>query len=139
MQVQAIGSELTDSSSSLTANEQLSQNDFIKLFMSQLTYQDPLEPVDNSQFLAQLAQFSSVEQNRAMNEKLDNLLSIGTTFQAASLVGKSVEITSNSTTSIGVISAVSFSSDGPVLTVKLDSGDYINNVELSQISKISSS
>lgn len=138
MQVQAIGSELTDSSSSLTANEQLSQNDFIKLFMSQLTYQDPLEPVDNSQFLAQLAQFSSVEQNRAMNEKLDNLLSIGTTFQAASLVGKSVEISSNSTTSIGVISAVSFSSDGPVLTVKLDSGDYINNVELSQISKISS-
>ncbi|GAB3227018.1 flagellar hook assembly protein FlgD [Pseudaeromonas pectinilytica] len=139
MQVQAIGSDLTDSSSGLTTNQQLSQNDFIKLFMSQLTYQDPLEPVDNSQFLAQLAQFSSVEQNRAMNEKLDNLLSIGTTFQAASLVGKSVEITSNSTTSIGVISAVSFSSDGPVLTVKLDSGDYINNVELSQISKISSS
>lgn len=139
MQVQAIGSELTDSSSSLTANEQLSQNDFIKLFMSQLTYQDPLEPVDNSQFLAQLAQFSSVEQNRAMNEKLDNLLSIGTTFQAASLVGKSVEVTSESTTSIGVISAVSFSSDGPALTIKLDSGDYINNVKLSQVSKISSS
>jgi len=139
MQVQAIGSELTDSSSSLTANEQLSQNDFIKLFMSQLTYQDPLEPVDNSQFLAQLAQFSSVEQNRAMNEKLDNLLSIGTTFQAASLVGKSVEVTSETTTSIGVISAVSFSSDGPALTIKLDSGDYINNVKLSQVSKISSS
>ncbi len=139
MQVQVIGSELTDSSSSLTANEQLSQNDFIKLFMSQLTYQDPLEPVDNSQFLAQLAQFSSVEQNRAMNEKLDNLLSIGTTFQAASLVGKSVEVTSESTTSIGVISAVSFSSDGPALTIKLDSGDYINNVKLSQVSKISSS
>lgn len=88
MQVQAIGSDLTDSSSGLTTNQQLSQNDFIKLFMSQLTYQDPLEPVDNSQFLAQLAQFSSVEQARAMNEKLDNLLSIGTTFQAASLVGR---------------------------------------------------
>lgn len=55
--------------------------------MSQLTYQDPLEPVDNSQFLAQLAQFFIGRgKNRAMNEKLDNLLSIGTTFQAASLV-----------------------------------------------------
>lgn len=138
MQVQAIGAELTDSSHSLSANEQLSQNDFIKLFMSQLTYQDPLEPVDNSQFLAQLAQFSSVEQNRSMNEKLDNLLSIGTTFQAASLVGKSVEIKNSSSTSIGVISAISFSSEGPSLTVKLSTGTYLNNVTLSQVTKISS-
>jgi flagellar basal-body rod modification protein FlgD len=43
-------------------NQDMDKDAFLKLFMTQLQYQDPLSPMDNSQFIAQMADFSSVEQ-----------------------------------------------------------------------------
>jgi len=43
-------------------SQELDKDAFLKLMMKQLEYQDPLEPMDNSQYIAQMAQFSSVEQ-----------------------------------------------------------------------------
>ena len=63
MQVESIGGVATSQNNAVTNNSAISQEEFIKLFLAQLNYQDPLEPVDNSEFLAQLAQFSSLEQS----------------------------------------------------------------------------
>lgn len=49
-------------------NQDLGQDAFLKLMMTQLAHQDPLSPMDNQQMIAQMAQFSSVEQMGAMNE-----------------------------------------------------------------------
>ena len=91
MQVDAIGTSLGESVDNISEQSRLSQNDFIRLFLAQLSFQDPLEPVDNAQFLAQLAQFSSVEQTRDTNEKMDSLLSFSSSNQAVALIGRSVD------------------------------------------------
>ena len=55
MPVDAIGTILNPASATATQQNTIDQEDFIKLFLSQLQFQDPLEPVDNREFLAQLA------------------------------------------------------------------------------------
>ena len=73
----------------------LNQNDFLKLLVAQLSHQDPLQPQDGSAFIAQLAQFSGVEQAVAQTQKLDlvsqQLSSIGSN-DAVGLVGKQVTV-----------------------------------------------
>lgn len=54
---------------------------FLQLLTAQMRHQDPLEPLDSTQFVAQLAAFSSVEQQITTNEKLDNLYDFLTTAE----------------------------------------------------------
>ena len=67
MAVDAIGVPLTSTTSELSQSR-LDQSDFIKLFLTELTFQDPLEPINNREFLAQMAQFAHLEQTRITNE-----------------------------------------------------------------------
>ncbi len=67
---------------------------FLKLMTAQMKNQDPLAPLDATQFVTQLAQFSQVEQSVQMNERLDNLstmLSSLSSQAGASMIGRSVE------------------------------------------------
>ena len=66
----SISNETTSSSSS---TGELGKDEFLKLFIAQIQYQDPLNPLDSAEFTAQLAQFSSVEQLYGMNSKLGNI------------------------------------------------------------------
>jgi flagellar basal-body rod modification protein FlgD len=71
---------------------------FLKLLTAQLRNQDPLSPIDSTQFIAQLASFSSVEQQVATNTKLDALVAnlVGSNLEnATQWIGKEVEIASN--------------------------------------------
>ncbi|MGF1731281.1 flagellar hook assembly protein FlgD [Photobacterium kasasachensis] len=133
MNVEAIGSNLTINQTSGLDNTSLSQEDFIRLFMAQLNFQDPLEPVDNAEFLAQMAQFTSVEQTRIMNEKMDNLLILGTTEQATGLLGKTVEIQSFGNNQPGVVKAVEYTNNGPSLTIDTGSSEYVKGVSISNV------
>lgn len=58
-----------------TLASQTGEDTFLKLLVEQLKNQDPLNPQDGAQFVAQLAQFNSVEQLIGINSKLDQLLS----------------------------------------------------------------
>lgn len=75
-----------------------SQDDFLKLLIAQLQNQDPLEPMDNQEFAAQLATFNSLGQLIEINEKLgglkDNQGSMGQ-YNAASLIGKQISAPGN--------------------------------------------
>ena len=88
-------------SSSLTKNTIMGKDDFLKMLIAQLKNQDPLNPLDGSNFAAQLAQFSSLEQLQNMNTKLETL---GTSFsslnnvQVANLIGNEVSAKGNTTT-----------------------------------------
>ena len=66
----SVSNENTSSSSSPS---ELGKDEFLKLFIAQIQYQDPLNPLDSAEFTAQLAQFSSVEQLYGMNSKLGNI------------------------------------------------------------------
>lgn len=136
MPVDAIGSSLTSSATGVSQSS-LTQDDFIKLFLTQLTFQDPLEPVDNREFLAQMAQFANLEQARISNENSSNLVSMNATSQSLGLLGKKVAIEGAGTGSvIGAVSSISFSASGPLLTITKTDGSVIPNVRLSQISLV---
>lgn len=74
-------------------NSDLGQEDFLKLMITQFRNQDPFEPMDNGQFLGQLAQFSTVSGIDSLNQGFDGLTSAlqgEQALQAANLVGRSV-------------------------------------------------
>lgn len=131
MPIEAIGRNLE--LSSVDQNSAITQEEFVRLFLTQLTYQDPLEPLDNSEFIAQLAQFSSVEQQRQNGLQLENIAEINSIFQASTLVGKEVEIGTNDGGSFGTVTAVSFDPTGVSLTIQQADGDFVLGVRMSQI------
>jgi len=92
--INAVGSSATSSaSSSKTATKSLGKDDFLKMLLAQLKNQDPLKPLDGTEFAVQLAQFSSLEQLNNMNSELKNLGVYQMTqgnAQAVSLIGKEV-------------------------------------------------
>ncbi|HUA39696.1 MAG TPA: flagellar hook capping FlgD N-terminal domain-containing protein [Candidatus Sulfopaludibacter sp.] len=100
----------TGSSDSVSGPQQtLNQNDFLQLLVTQMENQDPLDPQSDTQMAAEMAQFSSLQENTAMAGSLSAL-------QANSLVGSTVTLqTGPQTTVSGTVSGVllgSASSDG---------------------------
>lgn len=78
-------------------NSFMGKEDFLKLLISQMQHQDPLEPMKNHEFVAQLATFSNVEQLVSVNEGISSLGQIQTAAyesSAASYIGKEVEVIS---------------------------------------------
>jgi flagellar basal-body rod modification protein FlgD len=63
----------TDISSAGTRSKTLGQDQFLALLVTQLQHQDPTQPMDDMQFIAQLAQFSSLEQMQQMNTTLSGI------------------------------------------------------------------
>lgn len=89
----------TGSAAAVTQNQQISQQQFLTLFIEQLKNQDPLSPMQPDQLTAQLAQFSSLEQLTGINTRLDTLT--GATKQTTSsamlgLLGKQVSVNDGS-------------------------------------------
>jgi flagellar basal-body rod modification protein FlgD len=77
------------------ASQTLGKDDFLKLLVTQLRNQDPLNPLDQNQFLAQTAQFSALEQLQNINKALADLKAVSASSslaQAAALLGKTVTV-----------------------------------------------
>ncbi|MBF0551878.1 MAG: flagellar hook assembly protein FlgD [Deltaproteobacteria bacterium] len=92
------GGIATPTQTRTTGNSNLGQADFLKLLVTQLQNQDPTSPMDNQQFIAQMATFSQVQQMTTMNQNLQNIQllqsSLNNTY-ALSFIGKSVTATGN--------------------------------------------
>lgn len=111
----------------------LGMEDFLKILLTQLTYQDPLKPLDNQQFMAQMAQFTSLEQTQQLNTKIETLITNQAALQSVGLIGKNVEVTTATGSVTGTVSALSLSGDAPLLTIQTTGGATLNNVSLSQL------
>lgn len=122
--------------SSAPANASLGQDDFLKILLTQLQFQDPLKPMDNQQFIAQMAQFSSLELAQQQNDKTTTLLTIQSATQALSLIGKEVQVETSSSPAFGQVIAVAFENGTPVMTVRTGTGEYLRNIRLSQVSLV---
>jgi len=95
---QAALEQYAQSETEVENSNELGKNDFLKLLVAQMNNQNPLEPQDNTEFVAQLAQFSSVEGIDNLNTTVDDMASelrSSQALQASSLVGQSVVVPSN--------------------------------------------
>ena len=100
----------TLAANSSTSKLNLDKDAFLKIFLAQLQYQDPLNPANGTEFIAELAQFGMLEQLANLTDALNQLLQFEQKAQAASLIGKTVKIAGEGNSLIeGVVSAVRWS------------------------------
>ena len=92
-------------SSGRMPSQQLGKDDFLKLLITQLSNQDPTNPMEDTQFLAQMAQFTSLEQMTNMNESFNKMAAMINSSQAAATIGRTVDIDIGDTTARGVVEA----------------------------------
>jgi flagellar basal-body rod modification protein FlgD len=96
----------------------LGKDDFLKLLIGQMKNQDPLNPTDSSQYMSQMTQFSILEQITNLGQSQAATASNDYDNQAISLIGKTVTYTKpDLSTATGVVQRVTFSKNGPALTV----------------------
>ena len=91
MEIAPIGTEKATGSNLGPREMDLGKDDFLMLLLQQLKNQDPLEPMDNSAFIAQLAQFRSLESLQQVSQDLTSLLEVQSLGQASSLIGREIE------------------------------------------------
>lgn len=133
--------QAASASLSAAAGTSLGKDEFLRLLTVQMQHQDPMSPMDNQEMLAQLAQFSSLEQLSNINTNLQNNLDLNllltqvlSNTAAAGLVGKTVVANSNAVTlgSSGAAS-VGFNLDGAaervVVTIKDSAGMTVRTLE----------
>jgi flagellar basal-body rod modification protein FlgD len=114
----------------------LSQEDFLKILTTQLSFQDPLKPLDNQQFMAQMAQFASLEQSRAINDNLETMLAVQSATQSIGLLGRTVEVSADTGSQVGVVSSLRFNNGVPLVTVRTGSGQFLTDLGLNAISVV---
>jgi len=103
---------------------QLGKDDFLKLLVTQLKYQDPMSPADNQQFMAQMAQF-------AMVEGINNLQSTLGSLQGVNLIGKQITYTADDgSTKSGTASGIAMSGSSYTVKVGDDAVDPANIVSV---------
>lgn len=120
-----------------SSQSSLSQEDFLKILTTQLSFQDPLKPLDNQQFMAQMAQFASLEQSRSINANLETLLAVQSATQSIGLLGRTVEVTTDAGGSqVGEVSSLRFFNGAPLVTVRTGSGQFLTDLGLSAIAVV---
>ena len=98
----------------ISDNAMLDESDFIMLLITQLSNQDPLDPLDDREFISQMAQLNTLNETVALNENMRTLQML----QAASLVGREVEaIGPNGEHAEGTVTEVWFIDSQPWLTI----------------------
>ncbi len=124
----------------------LGKDDFLKLLITELQYQDPLDPLDNKDYIAQMASFTSLEQTQNLTSSFaeltssikDTLLPGMLMQQAVSLIGKEItyfdpDTIDSGTPQIltGVVDSVALKSDGPYYVVDgtLINRDYLISIK----------
>ena len=134
MEVTSIGGNVTNSvADANNSNGNINRDEFLKLFLAQLNFQDPLEPVDNREFLTQMAQFTSLEIARTSDESLTNLVAMTSSDQGLSLLGKAVQVSSNGAVIDATVDAVHYTTSGATLSLQLASGEQLTDIPLGQV------
>ena len=139
MAVNLIGGVTSGVSPSLSLQTKgIGQEEFFKILVTQLSYQDPMKPLDNQAFLAQIAQFTSLEQTRQMNDRIETLLSIQSVTQSIGLIGRTVEVFTASGPVVGTVTTLNFEAGQPYLTVRTAEGQSLVGLTLDQITVVRS-
>ncbi|MEI7988302.1 MAG: flagellar hook capping FlgD N-terminal domain-containing protein [Chloroflexota bacterium] len=123
-------SQTSKTTTKSTSGQDITNEDFLVLLLTQMRNQDPLEPMKNQEFMSQLTQMNSLSALKSMDSNLKKMTTQSEITEATALIGKKVEVSAKSIS--GVVSSVSFE-DGSVM-VQIGS----QKVALSEITSVTS-
>jgi flagellar basal-body rod modification protein FlgD len=109
----------TTTGATTTTSSSADKDMFLQLLVAQMKYQDPMNPTDSSQFLAQSAQFTALEKMQDVSDRVGALLGTQMAFGAGAMVGQQVSWidTDGVTTLTGTVDGVTFGAGGPVFDI----------------------
>jgi flagellar basal-body rod modification protein FlgD len=121
-----------DSSSAINTASSI-QMDYMRLLITQLQNQNPLEPMDNNEMASQLAQFSQLQQLESMNSNFAKVLAGTERTYANSLIGKEISFASEDETgsrdiTSGIVEEVINNVDGEIILVTADQAIALDGV-----------
>jgi flagellar basal-body rod modification protein FlgD len=118
------------------ASASLSMEDLLRVMLTELTYQDPLKPVENKDFMAQIAQFSSLDASRQLNTSIEQLLKMQSLNQSVGLLGKTVDAQTATGAVTGQVKSLSLVNNEPQLTLQLADGQTMAGITVGQIQSV---
>src|SRR5579864_9450208 len=136
--IATLGSSAPGSSPSGTSatNGSLGQNDFLKLLMAEMQNQDPSKPMDDTQTISQMAQFSALQATQQLQQTIQQSNNIQSLLQAGSMIGKYVQANqTDGSDVIGAVTGVDFTSTNGVMTPTLQVNG--TDIDYSTIVKVS--
>jgi flagellar basal-body rod modification protein FlgD len=108
----------TDAATRRDPVKDLGKDTFLKLLVAQMRYQDPTKPTDNSQFLAQTAQFTTVEKMSEIAKSQADALAVQLRLSASNLVGRTITYPGPDGAELtGVVTSATFTGSSPTLKV----------------------
>lgn len=133
MAVNAVNSDYSypDSTTRETSST-LDKDAFLRLFVEQLKNQDPMSPQDSSQFMAQMAQFSMLEQLTNLSDGMDQLNQSQEITEASVLLGKQVTVETTDGPVSGPVEKITIDENGIKLLINGNSYDLESVTEISQ-------
>ena len=131
MKVNSVSSNSTESSiTAREASSTLDKDAFLRLLVEQLKNQDPMNPQDSSEFIAQMSQFSILEQITNLNDAVSDLQQSQEMMEATGLLGQQVSVDTDDGTVSGEVEKVTIDENGIKLCVNGTSYDLENVTEI---------
>jgi flagellar basal-body rod modification protein FlgD len=121
MNISALTSAASPAETSAGKAQTVDYQSFLRLLVAQMKNQDPTSPMESTDYVAQLATFSQVEQSVQINSKLDGILQASTFAQAGDLIGREIESADGEIK--GIVESVRLYSDG--IMAKLTDGQEL--------------
>lgn len=107
------------------SSQQLGRDDFLQILITQLQNQDPTKPMEDKEFISQMAQFSALEQMTNVSQGFQEMNALLSSNQALSVLGRTVEVRSGDQLVTGTVSSVT-SGALPQITVNDQQFEYSN-------------
>jgi flagellar basal-body rod modification protein FlgD len=125
-------SQTTSTNSPAGSGQVMGSQQFLQLLTTELQNQDPLKPMDDTQSVAQLAQFSALQSTNELNTSFKNFQSNFGVLQASTLIGKKVTVVTpnaagNSSTQTGTVNSISVQNGTPYFTMTGSDGKVLTD------------
>ena len=113
------------------ASNELDSGQFMQILLAQLTHQNPLEPMDNSEMMTQFSQLNSLQELRGIHSSMETMTTVNATTYLTSLIGKTVKASRADGKIIeGVVEGVETETDNPQVLIGDERVDLVNVLEI---------
>jgi flagellar basal-body rod modification protein FlgD len=118
---------------SSTASANLKLDDLLRVLMTELTHQNPFKPVENKDFMAQIAQFASLDSSQRLNQNVEQMLLLQAVNQSVGLIGRTVTARADEGSITGKVIALSLADGVPRMTISTADGRSVVGIAIGDL------